>query len=171
VIETRAKPQSLGAVDPQTCLAIQCGAISQQEAGLDTLLACSQAGYVGAIPWTDPRCEPFGGGPGTAFPQPPPEPEAQPEPAPEPEAAPDYQPAPEPEPAPEYQPAPEPEPAPEYELIGTPGEIETPPVQPAQPALPGFTWETITSRLSTVPWWAWLVLALLAAQTLRRKRR
>ena len=42
-----------------TCLAIQCGAMTQQQAGMEQLAECSQAGYVGArVPW-DPACSQF----------------------------------------------------------------------------------------------------------------
>jgi hypothetical protein len=45
--------------DAETCQRIICGATSQDEAGLETLFACSQAGYVGALPCSHPSCQPF----------------------------------------------------------------------------------------------------------------
>ena len=41
------------------CLAIQCGAVSQQEAGFDKLVKCSDAGYVGARSPFDPLCDKY----------------------------------------------------------------------------------------------------------------
>lgn len=43
----------------ETCLRVQCGALSQQEAGLDTLLECSQAGLVGVKGCGHPDCVPY----------------------------------------------------------------------------------------------------------------
>lgn len=45
--------------DAQLCQRIVCGAVSQAEAGPDALLACSEAGYVGALPCTHPDCQPY----------------------------------------------------------------------------------------------------------------
>lgn len=45
--------------DLSTCQQIQCGAITQEQAGMDLLLACSEAGYVGARSCADQICSPF----------------------------------------------------------------------------------------------------------------
>jgi len=42
-----------------TCLQIQCGAITQEQAGPGLLAACSAAGYVGAKACGDPACDPY----------------------------------------------------------------------------------------------------------------
>lgn len=47
--------------DPVTCLKIQCGAISQAEAGMDLLADCSFAGFAGAMSCADPLCTPYCG--------------------------------------------------------------------------------------------------------------
>ncbi len=49
--------QTLGAVDPTLCLKIQCGLITQSQAGWQTLLECSQAGYAGVRSALDPVCQ------------------------------------------------------------------------------------------------------------------
>jgi hypothetical protein len=41
------------------CERIVCGIVTQQEAGWDNLLACSQAGYQGAKPYCHPDCAPY----------------------------------------------------------------------------------------------------------------
>jgi hypothetical protein len=48
--------------DPVTCLKIQCGAISQEEAGLDLLADCSFDGFAGAMSCASPLCAPYCGG-------------------------------------------------------------------------------------------------------------
>jgi hypothetical protein len=45
--------------DQETCQQIQCGAITQEQAGVALLQACSAAGYVGARTCNDPVCVPF----------------------------------------------------------------------------------------------------------------
>lgn len=45
--------------DLSTCQQIQCGAITQDQAGADLLLACSEAGYVGARACADSLCSPY----------------------------------------------------------------------------------------------------------------
>lgn len=45
--------------DPAICLKIQCGAITQAEAGIDTLADCSLAGYAGVKTCQDPLCWPY----------------------------------------------------------------------------------------------------------------
>lgn len=47
----------LGAVDPATCTAIQCGTISQASAGMSLIEACADAGYAGVKACTDPACD------------------------------------------------------------------------------------------------------------------
>lgn len=47
--------------DQDTCQQIQCGTITQEQAGMDLLQACSAAGYVGARVCGDPVCAPYGG--------------------------------------------------------------------------------------------------------------
>jgi hypothetical protein len=42
-----------------TCLQIQCGAISQSQAGMDTIMACARAGHVGVRSCFDPACAPW----------------------------------------------------------------------------------------------------------------
>jgi hypothetical protein len=42
-----------------TCLQIQCGAISQSQAGMDTIMACARAGHVGVRSCLDPLCAPW----------------------------------------------------------------------------------------------------------------
>jgi hypothetical protein len=44
------------APDPETCLQIQCGTISQDEAGLDLIAACADFGYAGVKACVDPGC-------------------------------------------------------------------------------------------------------------------
>lgn len=72
-------------IDQSYCRQIQCGAITQAEAGALDLFECASAGYVGARPCTDPLCKPYlqamaerGNGCGTALPQGPPMPVAPP---------------------------------------------------------------------------------------------
>ena len=48
--------------NPETCLKIQCGAISQEEAGLDLLADCSFDGFAGAMSCASPLCAPYCGG-------------------------------------------------------------------------------------------------------------
>lgn len=48
--------------DPVTCLKIQCGAISQEQAGLDLLADCSFGGFAGAMSCASPLCAPYCGG-------------------------------------------------------------------------------------------------------------
>ena len=45
--------------DPATCTQIQCGAITQEQAGIDLLEACSAAGYTAARSCDDPTCDPY----------------------------------------------------------------------------------------------------------------
>lgn len=45
--------------DVTTCQRIQCGALSASQAGMDLVMACAQAGYVGARVCTDPLCDPY----------------------------------------------------------------------------------------------------------------
>ena len=45
--------------DQATCTQIQCGAITQDQAGMDLLEACSTAGYVGVKGCSDPACSPY----------------------------------------------------------------------------------------------------------------
>lgn len=45
--------------DFSTCMQIQCGAITQDQAGADLLYACSKAGYVGARACADQLCAPY----------------------------------------------------------------------------------------------------------------
>ena len=45
--------------DPSTCLKIQCGAISQAEAGIDLLADCSFDGFAGVRTCSDPLCAPY----------------------------------------------------------------------------------------------------------------
>ena len=45
--------------DPTKCLAIQCGAISQAEAGIDLLADCSFDGFAGVRTCSDPLCSPY----------------------------------------------------------------------------------------------------------------
>ena len=47
--------------DPVTCLKIQCGAITQEEAGLDLLADCSFGGFAGAMSCASPLCAPYCG--------------------------------------------------------------------------------------------------------------
>jgi hypothetical protein len=42
-----------------TCTQIQCGAITQEQAGPALVAACSAAGYVGAKTCDDPACNPY----------------------------------------------------------------------------------------------------------------
>ncbi len=44
--------------NPETCLKIQCGAITQEEAGLDLLADCSFDGFAGAMSCASPLCAP-----------------------------------------------------------------------------------------------------------------
>lgn len=46
-------------MDVDLCRRIQCGAVSQAQAGLDTLLECSQSGMVGVKGCGDPDCSPY----------------------------------------------------------------------------------------------------------------
>jgi hypothetical protein len=48
--------------NPETCLKIQCGAISQEEAGLDLLADCAFDGFAGAMSCASPLCAPYCGG-------------------------------------------------------------------------------------------------------------
>ena len=48
----------LGGVDEATCTQIQCGAISQSDAGA-LAVECMNAGYVGAFGCSDPQCAPY----------------------------------------------------------------------------------------------------------------
>ena len=43
-------------VDKHTCQSIQCGATTQLEAGLDTIMDCAGSGYVGVRSCLDPIC-------------------------------------------------------------------------------------------------------------------
>lgn len=66
-------PCGLGAVDPgqfeaqygrpepdeSTCLQIQCGAISQAQAGMSLVVDCANAGWSGARSCSDPLCSPW----------------------------------------------------------------------------------------------------------------
>ena len=45
--------------DPTKCLQIQCGAISQAEAGIDLLADCSFDGFAGVRTCSDPLCAPY----------------------------------------------------------------------------------------------------------------
>lgn len=47
--------------DPLTCLKIQCGAITQDQAGLDLLADCSFGGFAGAMSCASPLCSPYCG--------------------------------------------------------------------------------------------------------------
>jgi len=49
--------RGLGTVDPITCQMIQCGLLSQAEAGTETLYECAAAGYAGVLPGTHPTCQ------------------------------------------------------------------------------------------------------------------
>ena len=57
-------PRQLGTlgVDPTLCRKIQCGLITQSQAGYDLLLACSRAGYAGVRTAFDPVCQELAGG-------------------------------------------------------------------------------------------------------------
>jgi len=46
----------LGDADPATCLAIQCGTLPQDVAGIDLIVACADSGYAGVKACTDPGC-------------------------------------------------------------------------------------------------------------------
>ena len=46
-------------VDVGVCEQIRCGAMTQQQAGIDTLMACSTAGYAGSRNCSDPVCKPY----------------------------------------------------------------------------------------------------------------
>jgi len=46
-------------VDQAICQQIQCGALTQSQAGPDLVAACSAAGYVGARSCNDPVCDPY----------------------------------------------------------------------------------------------------------------
>ena len=46
-------------VDTSTCQQIQCGALTQEQAGVDLLMQCSMAGYAGSRNCSDPVCKPF----------------------------------------------------------------------------------------------------------------
>ena len=173
MIETR---RALGSVDPLTCLRIQCGQISQAEAGMTTLYACSAAGYAGVYPWSDPHCAPIGGGPPPATQPPATQPPATPPPATPPPATPPPATPPPATPPPATQPPPAnypetPEteiPTPETDLvvIGTPGQI-APIHAPARPGPQAWT-AGLTDRLKTVPWWIWLLVATLIYRSTRK---
>jgi hypothetical protein len=45
--------------DESTCLQIQCGAITQDQAGAELIADCMDAGYVGVKGCTDPACSPW----------------------------------------------------------------------------------------------------------------
>lgn len=45
--------------DENTCLQIQCGAISQAQAGMSLIVDCGNAGYGGARSCSDPMCSPW----------------------------------------------------------------------------------------------------------------
>jgi hypothetical protein len=45
-----------GAVDPATCLEIQCGTLSQEAAGMSLIVECADAGYAGVKSCVDPAC-------------------------------------------------------------------------------------------------------------------
>ena len=65
-------PRTLAAlgVNADTCLQIQCGLITQAEAGLQTLYDCAAAGYAGARSALDPLCQELaGGGPTVVYQQ------------------------------------------------------------------------------------------------------
>lgn len=47
--------------DPATCIKIQCGAISQSEAGPNLLVDCATAGFAGVRSCADPMCAPYCG--------------------------------------------------------------------------------------------------------------
>lgn len=47
--------------NPETCLKIQCGAITQEEAGIDLLADCSFGGFAGAMSCASPLCAPYCG--------------------------------------------------------------------------------------------------------------
>jgi hypothetical protein len=47
--------------DPVTCLRIQCGSITQEEAGLELLADCSFGGFAGAMSCASPLCAPYCG--------------------------------------------------------------------------------------------------------------
>ena len=49
-------------VDRTLCRKIQCGLVTQSQAGYDLLLACSRAGYVGVRTAFDPICQELAGG-------------------------------------------------------------------------------------------------------------
>jgi hypothetical protein len=48
-----------GEPDAATCLRIQCGGISQDEAGMKLIQDCANAGYAGARSCADPVCSPW----------------------------------------------------------------------------------------------------------------
>jgi len=47
--------------DPETCLKIQCGAITQSQAGFALLADCAFAGFDGSQSCADPLCAPYCG--------------------------------------------------------------------------------------------------------------
>jgi hypothetical protein len=47
--------------DPEVCLRIQCGRISQEEAGIPLLADCAFAGFQGSQSCADPLCAPYCG--------------------------------------------------------------------------------------------------------------
>jgi hypothetical protein len=47
--------------NPETCLRIQCGNISQEQAGVDLLADCAFAGFQGSQSCADPLCAPYCG--------------------------------------------------------------------------------------------------------------
>lgn len=72
-LPTPITPCGMGAVDPDTfearygrvepdratCLRIQCGGISQDQAGMQLIQDCANAGYAGARSCMDPACSPW----------------------------------------------------------------------------------------------------------------
>jgi len=47
--------------DPLTCLKIQCGAITQEQAGIDVLADCSFGGFSGSLTCASALCTPYCG--------------------------------------------------------------------------------------------------------------
>ncbi len=172
-------PATAPAVDPQVCLAIQCGAMTQDQAGFDTLLACANAGYTGVRARTDPACAPF-------FPTAPAVTTTTTVPTPAPTTAPVFVATAEPAPAsapttappasttPAQTPAAEPQPSTgdqqagssDQVLIGSPW---LPEIKGAK-AVAQEAWNKVSEVTGAWPWWAWLLIAAAAAALLRRRR-
>lgn len=65
---SRATPERFAAArpgrdfpDPKSCLMIQCGIITPDQAGMDLLADCSFAGFQGSMSCADPLCAPYCG--------------------------------------------------------------------------------------------------------------